>query len=137
MAETLYHEVLHAEQPTTHSTTREKEGYAYRIGEEFSIAMGLGGRPDLRSTDTQGREFADPAKVDASLAPSGSASYPGVPTGGGTDQIIGKAATNGHVRVRRSDGSIYTRAANVGEKVAGDIKLVGERLEPTSTWNCP
>ena len=75
MAETLYHEVLHAEQPTHQTTTPAKESYAYRIGEEFSIAMGLGGRSGLRSTGAQGREFADPAKVDSFVA----AGYPSVP----------------------------------------------------------
>lgn len=133
MSETLYHEVLHAEQPTTHRTTRERESYAYRIGEEFSIAMGLGGQPALRSTDVQGREFADPAKVGAYVA----ATYPSVPAGGGGDEIIGKAATHGHVRVERPNGSIYTRPAAVGEKVPGPITLVNEVTHPTAGWTCP
>jgi len=133
MSETLYHEVLHAEQPTTHRTTMEKESYAYRIGEEFSIAMGLGGRPTLRSTDVQGREYADPAKVGASVANT----YPSVPTGGGGDEIIGKAATFGHVRVQRPNGSIYTRAAAVNEKVPGPMTVVNGVTHPTSGWACP
>ena len=133
MSETLYHEVLHAEQPTTHRTTREKETYAYRIGEEFSVAMGLGGRSSLRSTDAQGREFADPTKVDTFVATT----YPSVPSGGGGDEIVGKAATNGHVRVKRPNGSIYTRPAAVGEKVPGPINLVNEVTHPTAGWTCP
>jgi hypothetical protein len=133
MSETLYHEVLHAEQPKTHRTTLERESYAYRIGEEFSIAMGLGGRPSLRSTDTQGREFADPTKVGTFV----SSEYPSVPTGGGGDEIIGKAATHGHVRVQRTDGSIYTRPAVVGEKVPGPINLVNEVTHRTTGWTCP
>lgn len=137
MSETLYHEVLHAEQPMIQSTTLEKEAYAYRIGEEFSIAMGLGGRPSLRSTDPQGREFASRAKIGTFLAPGGAASYPGVPAGGGSDQIIGKAATPGHVRMQRPDGSIYTRPAAVGEKVPGPIALVNEVTHPAAGWTCP
>lgn len=133
MSETLYHEVLHAEQPTTHRTTRERESYAYRIGEEFSIAMGLGGRPSLRSTDAQGRQFADPAKVGTFVATR----YPSVPAGGGGDEIIGKAAALGDVRVRRPDGSIYTRPAVVGEKVPGPISILNEVTHPTAGWTCP
>ena len=136
MAETLYHEVLHAEQPRTHRTTLERESYAYRIGEEFSIAMGLGGDPSLRSTDAEGREFADPAKGTASLI-SGPGSYPGVTSGGTGEEIIGKAATHGHVRVQRAGGSIYTRPAAVGEKVEGPETLVGELTHPTAGWTCP
>lgn len=135
MAETLYHEVLHAEQPTSHGTTLERESYAYRIGEEFSIAMGLGGAPGLRSTDAQGREFADPAKVEAFVA----SAYPSVPAGGGGsgEEIIGKAATHGHVRVQRADGSVYTRPAAVGEKVPGPITLANERTHDPGDWTCP
>ncbi|MDP2782642.1 peptidoglycan-binding protein [Devosia sp.] len=133
MSETLYHEVLHAEQPTTHGTTRARESYAYRIGEEFSIAMGLGGRPPLRTTDPRGRQFADPAKVEAFVA----ATYPGVPTGAPGDEIIGKAVAPGHVRVRRPDGSIYTRPAAVGEKVPGPMTTVAEVTHPTAGWTCP
>ncbi len=133
MTETLYHEVLHAEQPTSHKTTREREVYAYRIGEEFSIALGLGGRQSLRSTDAQGRQFADPAKVGAFVA----SAYPSVPAGPTSDEIIGKAAAAGHVRVQRPDGTIYTRAAAVGEKVPGPISLVNEVTHPTAGWTCP
>ncbi len=133
MSETLYHEVLHAEQPSSHNTTIKRESYAYRIGEEFSIAMGLGGRSSLRSTDAQGREFADPSKVDAFVA----STYPSVPSGGGGDEIIGKAATPGHVTVQRPNGSTYTRPAAVGEKVPGPINLVNEVVHSTAGWTCP
>jgi len=133
MSETLYHEVLHAEQPTHQTTTLARESYAYRIGEEFSIAMGLGGRPDLRSTDAQGREFADPAKVD----PFVTGAYPSVPTGGGGDEIIGKGAVLGEVRVRRTDGSIYTRPAAIGEKVPGAMTTATEVTHPAAGWTCP
>lgn len=132
MAETLYHEVLHAEQPRKHTTTLAKEAYAYRIGEEFSIALGLAGDPGLRSTDAQGREFADRAAVGTSVA-----GYPSVPSGGGSEQIIDKAATLGEVLVRRANGSFYTRPAAVGEKVPGPISVVNEVLHPTAGWTCP
>lgn len=133
MAQILYHEVLHAEQPTTHRTTRQRESYAYRIGEEFSIAMGLGGRPFIRSTDPQGREYADPTKVGARVA----ATYPSVPAGGGGEEIIGKAARHGYVRVRHSNGRIRTRPAVSGEKVPGPMEPVNEVTHPTTGWTCP
>ncbi|MGB3799849.1 MAG: DUF4157 domain-containing protein [Lewinella sp.] len=135
VAQTLYHEILHAEQPSTHETTLERENYAYRIEEEFNIAMGLKGQPNLRSTDAQGRSFADPAKVETDV----SAAYPSVPTGGAPgEQILGKAATLGHVEVRRPNGSIYSRPAVVGEKVPAPTETtVNESVHDTSTWFCP
>ena len=133
MSETLYHEVLHAEQPSTHRTTLEKESYAYRIGEEFSIAMGLKGISSLRSTDAQGREYADRTKVETFVE----SVYPSVPSGGGGDQIVRKAITYGHVIVERPNGTRYTRPASVGEKVPGPINLVNEVTHPTNSWNCP
>jgi Putative peptidoglycan binding domain len=132
MAETLYHEVLHAEQPTSHGTTLARESYAYRIGEEFSIALGLTGRPALRSTDAQGREFADRTKVGAFV----SAKYPSVAAGTG-EQIIGKGAGAGTVRVQRTDGSIFTRPAAVGEKVPGPKTITGEKTHAKTDWTAP
>lgn len=133
ISETIYHEVLHAEQPSSQTTTLERESYAYRIGEEFSIAMGLGGRSSLRSTDAQGREFADTTKVNDFVSDA----YPSVPSGGGGGQIIGKGHVHGEVRVRQPDGSIITRPANVDETVPGPKRIVNEVDHDTSTWNCP
>lgn len=135
MAETLYHEVLHAEQPSSQRTTLAKESYAYRIGEEFSIAAGLGGRASLRTTDAHGRQFADRGKVDAFVR----AEYPSVPAGSGaaSEEIIGKAATLGEVRVQRANGSIYSRPAAVGERVPGPINLTNEVTHPSAAWTCP
>ena len=133
MAQTLYHEVLHAGQPSTHNTTLKRESYAYRIGEEFSIAMGLSGRPGLRSKDAQGREFADPTKVDTFV----SGAYPSVAAGGKGEEIIGKSGTGGNVQVKRPDGSVYVRAANVGEKVPGPMSITNEVKQNATKWVCP
>ncbi|MEQ8542365.1 MAG: DUF4157 domain-containing protein [Coleofasciculus sp. D1-CHI-01] len=130
VAETLYHEVLHAKQPSTHSTTQEVEGYAYRIGEEFSIGMGLSGFPELRSSDAQGREYADQAKVDEFVA----AEYPSV--AGGGEEIIGRLGSGPDVEVLRPDGSVYVRPAKIGEKVPGPIRTVNEVTHDTSKWTC-
>jgi hypothetical protein len=130
---TLYHEVLHAEQPSHHTTTLQSESYAYRIGEEFDIAMGIPGHNTVRSTDAQGREFADPTKVNAFVA----AKYPSVPAGGGGEEIESKVGSSGDVQVKRADGSTYVRRAAVGEKVPGPRVVVNERVQNTKTWNCP
>jgi hypothetical protein len=132
ISETLYHEVLHAEQPPKHSTTLQKESYAYRIGEELSIAMGLGGEPSVRSADAQGRQFADRAKVDTYV----SKKYPSVPAAAG-GEILARGSAPGEVRVKRPDGSIHTRPAVVGEKVPGPVTLVNEVTHPTIGWKCP
>jgi hypothetical protein len=133
MAETLYHEVLHAEQPTSQRTTLAKESYAYRIGEEFSIAAGLGGRASLRSTGAHGREFADPTKVGTFVRTH----YPSVPVSGASEEIIGKGATLGEVRVQRANGTIYTRPAAVGERVPGPMTTVNAVTHPAAVWTCP
>lgn len=133
MSETLYHEILHAEQPSAHKTTKQREAYAYRIGEEFSIAMGLSGRSTLRSTDAQGRQYANPTKVETFVKKT----YPSIPVGGGSDEIIGKATSYGHVRVQKPDGTIYTRPAVVGEKVPGPMTTVNEVTHSTAGWKCP
>jgi hypothetical protein len=133
MAETLYHEVLHAEQPMSHTTTLASESYAYRIGEEFSIALGLSGRPALRTTDAHGRVFADRDKVAAFV----SAEYPSVPAGAPGDQIIGKGVPAGSVRVQRPDGTIFTRPAAVGERVAGPMTTTNEATHPAAEWTAP
>jgi hypothetical protein len=132
MAETLYHEVLHAEQPSSHDTTIARESYAYRIGEEFSIALGLSGRPSLRSTDAQGRKFADRTKVDAFVR----ARYPSVVAGSG-DEIIGKSGAGGDVRVLRPDGTIFVRPAAVGEKVPGPMTTTNEKTHAKADWTAP
>lgn len=131
VASTLYHEVLHANQPKTQTTTLAKESYAYRIGEEFSIGMGIPGHTNLRSTDAQGKEFADPSKVD----PFVSSIYPGVSSAQPGDQVIGKGSKPGEVRVQRADGSITTRPAQVGEKIPGPMSIVNEKTHPASIWN--
>lgn len=133
MAETLYHEVLHAEQPTSQRTTLAKESYAYRIGEEFSIAAGLAGRASLRSTGAHGRQFADPTKVETFVR----AEYPSVPASGASEQILDKGATLGEVRVQRADGTIYTRPAAVGERVPGPMTTTNEVTHPAAVWTCP
>jgi hypothetical protein len=136
VTETLYHEILHAEQPSEHDTTLKEESYAYQIGEEFSIAMGMKGRSKLRSTDSEGREFADEAKVKAFVAKE----YPSVPGSGGGkgEQILGKGAKKGEVRVKKANGTIYTRPAKVGEKVpAPDVTVEKGKTHDTSKWTCP
>ena len=133
MAETLYHEVLHAEQPTTHDTTLKKESYAYRIGEEFSIGMGLSGRPALRDKDAQGRQFADPTKVDAFV----SSVYPAVAAGGKGEEILDKGGAAGSVKVQKPDKTKYERPAKVGEKVPGPMTVVKEKVEDATKWTCP
>jgi hypothetical protein len=130
VAQTLYHEVLHAEQPSTHITTQDKEGYAYRIGEEFSIAMGFSGVPELRSTDAQGREYGDRAKIDAFVAKK----YPSV--AGKGEEIIRRLGSGPEVEVRSPEGSIYVRFAKIDEKVPGPIRTVKPVTHNTSGWTC-
>jgi hypothetical protein len=132
VAETLYHETLHANQPTTQTTMYDKEFYAYRIGEEFSIALGLGGRPGLRSK-VSGHEQADVKKISKFVK----AEYPSVSSGGASaEEIVGKGAKLGDVKVKDGGGKITERPAVKGEKVPGPIKLTNPKTHDTSKWKC-
>ena len=92
--------------------------------------MGLSGFPELRSSDAQGREYADQAKVDEFVA----AEYPSV--AGGGEEIIGRLGSGPDVEVLRPDGSVYVRPAKIGEKVPGPIRTVNEVTHDTSKWTC-
>jgi peptidoglycan hydrolase-like protein with peptidoglycan-binding domain len=131
VSETLYHEALHAEQPSSQTTTLEKEAYAYRIGEEFSIAAGLSGRPDLRSQDENGNEFADAEKIETFV----SEAYPSVSSSAPGEQILEKRGNRGKIVVQRPDGSTYVRMAQEGETVPGPMTVVNEEVHDRSVWN--
>lgn len=131
VANTLYHEVLHANQPSSQNTTLEKESYAYRIGEEFSIAAGIGGHTELRNKDDQGREYADQDKVDKFVKKE----YPSVSSKAPGEQIIKKVGNKGKIRVQKPDGTIYVRMAEIGEMVPGPMTIKGKKEHDQSIWN--
>lgn len=131
VAETLYHETLHANQPSSQKTMYDKEFYAYRIGEEFSIAMGMTGRGSLRKTVSTHQE-ADTAKIDQFVKTN----YPSVSSGSASsEEVIGKGTKLGDVQVQT--GSVISeRPAKIGDKIAGPIALTNEKLHDTSKWTC-
>lgn len=132
VAETLYHETLHANQPTTQQTMYDKEFYAYRIGEEFSIALGLGGRAGLRS-NVSGHDQADAKKVGDFVK----AEYPSVSSGGASsEEIVGKGTKLGDVKVKDDKGVVTERPAAKGDKIAGPISLTNPKTHDTSKWTC-
>ncbi|MFV8751761.1 eCIS core domain-containing protein [Nannocystaceae bacterium ST9] len=132
VAETLYHETLHANQPSSHKTMYDKEFYAYRIGEEFSIALGLTGRAGLRGKSS-GLTIADTAKVSNFVKTN----YPSVSSSGlSSEEIIDKGVAPGTVKVKT--GSVVSeRPAKVGDKVPGPIALTNEKVHDTTKWKCP
>jgi Domain of unknown function (DUF4157)/Putative peptidoglycan binding domain len=129
MAQTLYHEALHAEQPGFHITTVEKESYAHRIGEEFNISMGLEGKPSLRSTDPQGRSFASPTKIGSMLR----GSYSGTSEIRSDEEVVGKTA-DGKVKVERR-GKLETRKPQIGDTIT-IAELPSKKEGVVTNWEC-
>jgi hypothetical protein len=160
VAETLYHEVMHFYEPR-HGVkgTLQEETYAYRATEEFTIAMGMEGRPENRSQYPNGRQFADPKKVEAevlkdypgisrpaskkqSSAGQSSGQSPNAPKatrgkkGTGPERILRKGKKFGTVVVQPlTGGASYTRKARKGEKIAGkDSKESNKKKIDRKVW---
>jgi peptidoglycan hydrolase-like protein with peptidoglycan-binding domain len=129
VSQTLYHEVLHFNQPTSQTTSQAKESYAYRIEAEFNIASGTGARSELTSTDAQGRDFADPTKVENFVA----AEYPGTTGVGSTEEVVGKGSRPGTVRVRNG-ATESERAARVGDSIPGPMTIENGVSIPRTDW---
>jgi hypothetical protein len=60
-----------------------------------------------------------------------------VPAGGGGEQIIGKAARHGWVRVQPAVGDIFERPAVNGESLSGPLLATNEVEHPKNVWKCP
>lgn len=130
VASTLYHEVLHENQPTSQDGTRETENYAYKIEEEFKIGMGLKGDPNLRSKNKQGREIADEKKIDKMVMEE----YPSIPADGSKTRLVGKGSKLGDVVVADESNNESERPAQIGETIEGEMISEAEKKWDNSVW---
>lgn len=118
-AETVYHEVLHTEQPSSMSW-EEKEMEAYTKGEQWAIDRGLPGRPKFRTTDATGKTVVDTKAINDMLH----AEYP--------LGITNKSADGTMVK----DGGVW-RKAKEGDKLPGPQRLENvEHIDPKD-FKCP
>ncbi len=140
---TVYHEGWHAQQPRGLTGVVDVERDAYINAEQWSIAAGIPGvtfsdttrnpprREDLR-TRRSGETVVDEPATERLVRQKygGVSSIPG-------ERILRRIGAS-DVRVRRANGSEYTRAANPGESVRGAIPTMpGQRRINPADWNCP
>ncbi|MGB7538367.1 MAG: DUF4157 domain-containing protein [Anaerolineales bacterium] len=136
-AQALYHEVLHAEQPSRHKTDLHRESYAYRIGEEFNIGTGLPGYSGFHRPGPYGRKYADPAKVASAISPGGVIPYSNVPKRSNEKKILGKGSRYGTVIVLLDSNRKYERLAYMGESLFIDRDFKSLWIHGNPDWTCP
>lgn len=140
MALTIYHEGWHAQQPSSLTGVVDTERDAYVNTEQWSIAMGVPGQTfddtstgtteDLRTTRSGETVVDEPAAER--LVRQG---YGGVSSVPGERVLSRVGATD--VRVRRPDGTEYTRPARNGESVRGAVNMTNQHVIPPTDWICP
>ena len=138
---TVYHEGWHAQQPASLTGVVEVEKDAYINAEQWSISMGVPGQSftdaatgtvrDLRRTSIAGETIVDEAAAEALVRQEygGVSSIPG-------ERILSRVGAS-DVRVRRPDGSEYTRPAAVGERVRGAVTMTNQKTILPTDWDCP
>jgi len=118
-AETVFHEVLHTEQPASMSW-ENKEIEAYTKGEEWSIKRGFAGRPDFRSVDAAGNTVVNGQAIKDML-------HTEYPLG------ITNVSTNGQ---RVKDNGVWRKAVE-GDMIAGKQRLENVEKIDSSKFKCP
>lgn len=137
---TIYHEGWHAQQPSGLTGVVDVEKDAYVNTEQWSIDLGISGQTfrnrvtgnveDLRTT-VGGRTEVDEAAAETLVRQK----YGGVSSTPGERLLRRVGATD--VRVRRPDGSEYTRAAQAGESVRGAVVMTNQNPINPADWVCP
>ena len=128
-ASTLFHETHHQGQDVT-VPWADREIEAYTTTEQWTIERGLPGRQELRMRDpVTGAVVPDPTAIEEHVR-----GYPGLATAGET--VIGKT-DDGQTRVRRDDGSEFTRAPVEGDRFRIRIRRIDEERIDPEQWVCP
>jgi hypothetical protein len=140
MALTIYHEGWHAQQPAGLTGVVDTEKDAYINTEQWSIAAGIPGQTfndtvlgttrGLRTT-RNGETVVDESAAET-LVRQG---YGGVSATPG-ERVLSRVGAD-QVRVRRPNGSEYTRAAQVGDSVRGAVTMTNQHTIDPTTWVCP
>jgi hypothetical protein len=141
MAFTIYHEGWHGQQPTSLTTVMDRERDAYINSEQWSIGMGIHGQGAVDNTTSgatenfrqtvNGEVVANEAAAETLVRQKygGISSIPG-------ERILSRVGA-AEVRVRKPDGTEYTRAANIGESVTGEPILANKQAIAPADWDCP
>ena len=142
-ASTVYHEGWHAIQGSKLHSEEEKETDAYISSEQWTIDVGISGvtfddkktgnkKQDLRDKDPEGNTIVDKPAARRRVRQY----YGGIGKSAG-ERVIGKIGLN-MVRVRKKNGSEYTRPAIMGDKieVPGSRIIINEKVIDNRNWNC-
>lgn len=112
-ASIIYHEGVHTGQ-VSGGAWRDREYEAYIKEDAWRLARGLpASHKKFRKKDASGKEVTDPAAIRAFVDKE----YPGVTAKGSgptPDEIISRTPA-GDTRLRRADGSTYTRKPQAGD----------------------
>lgn len=138
---TVYHEGWHGQQPSGLTGVVEVERDAYIHSEQWSISLGIPGQTftdaatgsveDLRRIGGAGETVVDEAAAERLVRQE----YGGVSAIPGERVLSRVGATE--VRVRRADGTEYTRPASVGESVRGPVTMTNQHAIDPADWDCP
>jgi hypothetical protein len=132
-ATTIYHEVWHTKQPPGMAWPEPAEDDAYYNTELWTIERGLPGQGGLRTTDADGNEVPDKAKIRSNVARA----YPG-PKKAGDPIPVDFDAKNNKTKVRDPVTGVETwRPSQKGDSVAGPQKMENARVVPKEDWKCP
>ncbi len=118
-ADTIYHEVLHTEQPSSMSW-EAKEMEAYTKTEEWTIKRGLAGNPSFRKIDAGGKVVPDTRAIFDML-------HTEYPLG-----ITNKSADGKQVK----DNGKW-RPSKEGDKIGGPQRLENVKKIDSSEFKCP
>ncbi|MEX2566034.1 MAG: DUF4157 domain-containing protein [Cyclobacteriaceae bacterium] len=141
MAFVIYHEGWHGQQPAGLSGVVESERDAYINAEQWSIDIGIPGQGTFTnnatgSTESFRRTSGGETVVNEPAAETfvrqeygGVSSVPG-------ERILRRVGAI-EVRVRRPNGTEYTRPAAVGESVRGAVTMTNMNPIDPANWVCP
>jgi hypothetical protein len=141
MAFVIYHEGWHGQQPAGMSGVVEMEKDAYVNAEQWSIDMGIPGQGTFRNRATGSTESFRTTVGGETVANESAAEtfvrqeYGGVSSVPGERILRRVGATD--VRVRRPNGTEYTRAAAPGESVRGAVVMTNMNPINPASWICP
>ena len=145
-AVTVYHELLHSEQPATMSWP-EKEYDAYKRTEEWTIARGLPSQhSDFRVPGPMPSGVSGPPPLvvdEAAVKRMVDAAYPisppATPGGPVPPQVVGRSADGKKVILQDSAGNQTTRPVKEGDTfpAAKPRNPPNERAIPSKDWKCP
>lgn len=145
-ASTIYHEILHSDQPDSMSWP-EKEYDAYKRTEQWTIDRGLPGQnPDFRKEIPMPPGVFGPGRLgvdESAIKQAVDRDYPIVPPstpGGPTPpQVVGKTADGKQVILQDSTGKQTKRLAQEGDTFPADKPRhpPNEKQLPPKDFKCP